>query len=185
MPETTAPSPSPPEAAAPTVSTGFFRRFWRLAGPFFSDPKERWKARLLTGTVLALTLLQIGIQVRINVWNRDFFNALQYHNWPDFLHQMIVFAVLGGISMGVAVYQVYLKQLLQLRWRRWLTQRLVGGWLDGGRHYQLNFVGEGVENPDQRISENVRGATEMAVEFAIGIVNALLTLLSFIGILWS
>jgi vitamin B12/bleomycin/antimicrobial peptide transport system ATP-binding/permease protein len=171
-------APSPPE-------TGFLRRFARLAGPFFMAGSERWPARLLAGGVLVLTLLQIGIQVRINVWNRDFFDALQYHNWTAFLHQMVIFAVLGSTSMGVAVYQVYVKQLLQLRWRRWLTARLVGGWLEGGRHYQLNFVGEGVENPDQRIAENIRGATEMAVEFAIGIVNSALTLLSFIGILWS
>lgn len=175
-----------PENPAPSLpSAGLLRRFLRLAGPFFTQSSERWQARLLVGGVLALTLFQIGIQIRINVWNRDFFDALQYHNWAAFLHQMIVFAVLGSVSMGVAVYQVYVKQLLQLRWRRWLTAQLTSGWLEGGRHYQLNFVGEGVENPDQRIAENIRGATEMAVEFAIGIVNALLTLLSFIGILWS
>jgi putative ATP-binding cassette transporter len=164
---------------------GFMRRFLRLAGPFFLEGDDRWKARLLAGGVLLLTLAQIAIQVRINVWNRDFFDALQYHNWTAFLHQMLLFAGLGGTSMAVAVYQVYMKQLLQLRWRRWLTARLTHGWLEGGRHYQLNFVGEGVENPDQRIAENIRGATEMAVEFALGIVNAVLTLLSFIGILWS
>jgi putative ATP-binding cassette transporter len=172
------PAPSLPEL-------GFMRRFARLAGPFFMAGEQRWSARLLVGGVLVLTLLQIGIQIRINVWNRDFFDALQYHNWGAFLHQMLIFAVLGGTSMGVAVYQVYVKQLLQLRWRRWLTTKLTHGWLEGGRHYQLNFVGEGVDNPDQRIAENIRGATEMAVEFAIGIVTAALTLLSFIGILWS
>lgn len=175
-----------PENPAPSLaSAGLLRRFLRLTGPFFTQSSERWQARLLVVGVLALTLFQIGIQIRINIWNRDFFDALQYHNWAAFLRQMIIFAVLGSVSMGVAVYQVYVKQLLQLRWRRWLTAQLTSGWLEGGRHYQLNFVGEGVENPDQRIAENIRGATEMAVEFAIGIVNALLTLLSFIGILWS
>ena len=172
------PAPSSPE-------TGLFRRFLRLAGPFFMAGDERWPARLLAAGVLLLTLLQVGIQIRINIWNRDFFDALQYHNWANFLSQMAIFAALGSISMGVAVYQVYVKQLLQLRWRRWLTSRLTAGWLEGGRHYQLNFVGEGVENPDQRIAENIRGATEMAVDFALGIVNAALTLMSFIGILWS
>lgn len=146
--------------------------------------EERFQAWLLAGGVIALTLFQIGIQIRINIWNKDFFDALEYLNWGAFLRQMEIFSVLGVVSMGVAVYQVYLKQLLQLRWRKWLTNRLVGGWLENGRHYQLNFVGEGVENPDQRISENVRGATEMAVEFALGILNAALTLVSFTGILW-
>ncbi len=174
------------ENAAPSLpETGFMRRFLRLAGPFFMAGGECWKARLLAAGVVLLTLLQIAIQIRINIWNRDFFDALQYHNWTAFLRQMVIFAVLGSASMGVAVYQVYVKQLLQLRWRRWLTAKLSAGWLEGGRHYQLNFIGEGVENPDQRIAENIRGATEMAVEFAIGIINAALTLLSFVGILWS
>jgi putative ATP-binding cassette transporter len=96
------PVPSSPE-------TGFLRRFLRLAGPFFMAGDERWRARFLAGGVLLLTLLQIAIQIRINVWNRDFFDALQYHNWTAFLRQMAIFAALGSISMGVAVYQVYVK----------------------------------------------------------------------------
>src|ERR1700742_3733645 len=113
-----------PALSAPTM--GLMRRFLRLAGPFFMGGPDRWQARLLAGGVILLTLTQIAIQVRINVWNRDFFDALQYHNGAAFLHQMVVFAVLGSTSMGVAVYQVYVKQLLQLRWRRWLTARLTG-----------------------------------------------------------
>jgi vitamin B12/bleomycin/antimicrobial peptide transport system ATP-binding/permease protein len=86
--------------------------------------------------------------------------------------------------MGLAVYQVYVKQLLQLRWRRWLTAKLVDEWLADGRHYQLNFIKPDLDNPDQRISENTKHATEMTIEFALGIFNALVTLASFIGILW-
>ena len=162
---------------------GFLRRFARLAFPFFSSD-EKWMARLLAGGVVALTLLQIAIQIKLNLWNKDFFDALEARDWNAFLGAMGVFALLAGASMGVAVYQVYLKQLLQLRWRRWLTARLTGAWLDKGRHYQLNFIGSGVDNPDQRIAENVKGATEMAVEFALGILNSVLTLAAFCSILW-
>ena len=98
-------------------SPGFLRRFLAVAAPFFTS-EERWMAWLLTVSVIALTLLQIGIAVRLNVWNRDFFNALENRDWHAFLYQMEMFAFLAGSTMGVAVYHVYLKQLLQLRWRR-------------------------------------------------------------------
>jgi vitamin B12/bleomycin/antimicrobial peptide transport system ATP-binding/permease protein len=164
-------------------SAGLLHRFMRLAVPYFSSD-EKWMARLLAAGIILLTLLQLAIQIRLNIWNKDFFNALGARDWNAFLGVMGLFAFLAAASMGVAVYQVYLKQLLQLRWRRWLTAKLVAAWLENGRHYQLNFIGAGVDNPDQRIAENVRGATEMAVEFALGIFNAVVTLISFTSILW-
>jgi vitamin B12/bleomycin/antimicrobial peptide transport system ATP-binding/permease protein len=163
---------------------GFLRHFMRLAGPFFSSD-EKWMARGLAVGVIGLSLLQIAVQIRLNLWNKSFFDALEQKDWPAFIATMWLFAALAGASMGIAVYQVYLKQLLQLRWRRWLTSRLVDGWLANGHHYQVNFIGAGVENPDQRIAENAHFATDMAVEFTLGILNAVLTLVSFLGILWT
>jgi putative ATP-binding cassette transporter len=155
-----------------------------MAIPFFNS-EERWMARLLGLGVIGLTLLQIGIAIRLNIWNRDFFNALEARDWKAFLSQMWLFALLCAAAMATAVYQVYLKQLLQLRWRRWLTSKLVNQWLTEARHYHLNFIGGGVDNPDQRIAENTKHASEMAVEFALGVLNSALTLVSFIGILWT
>jgi putative ATP-binding cassette transporter len=165
-------------------SPAFLQRFFAMAVPFFNS-EERWTARLLGLGVLSLTMIQIGIAIRLNIWNRDFFNALEWRDWNAFLSQMWLFALLCAAAMATAVYQVYLKQLLQLRWRRWLTSRLVNQWLTEARHYHLNFIGSGVDNPDQRIAENTKHATEMAVEFALGVLNAALTLMSFIGILWT
>ncbi len=167
-----------------TGSPGFLRQFLRLAGPYFTS-EEKWMAWTLLIGVLALTLLQIGIAVRLNLWNRDFFNALESRDWNGFIIQMGIFALLASATMGIAVYQVYVRQLLQVRWRRWLTAKLVGDWLQGGRHYQLTLIGSGVDNPDQRIAENTKHATQMAVEFALGIFDKTITLLSFIGILWT
>src|SRR4029077_9491104 len=175
--------PAPATETDGAGSPGFLRRFLTLAAPFFTS-EERWMAWLLTVGVIALTLLQIAIAVRLNVWNRDFFNALEKRDWQAFLGQMGMFALLAGSTMGVAVYQVYLERLLQLRWRRWLTLKVVKEWLHEGRHYQLNFVDASIDNPDQRIAENARHATEMAVEFSLGIINALVTLVSFITVLW-
>jgi putative ATP-binding cassette transporter len=168
----------------PPGSQGFLRRFVALAAPYFTS-EERWTAWLMTGGVVALTLLQIGIAVRLNIWNRDFFNALEGRDWNAFLMQMGLFALLCGATMGVAVYQAYIKQLLQLRWRKWLNAKLVDQWLADGLHYQLTFIETGVDNPDQRISENVKHATEKAVEFALGFFEKAVTLVSFIGILWT
>jgi len=108
----------------PAGSHGFLRRFITLAAPYFTS-EERWSAWLMTGGVIGLTLLQIGIAVRLNVWNRDFFNALEGRDWNAFLMQMGLFALLCTATMGVAVYQAYIKQLLQLRWRKWLNAKLV------------------------------------------------------------
>jgi putative ATP-binding cassette transporter len=165
-------------------SRGFWLSFLRLAGPYFNSD-ERWMARLLLASVIGLTLLQIAIAVRLNVWNKDFFNALDKRDWSVFIGQMRTFAVLLALAMGIAVYQAYLKQLLQLRWRRWLTNSLVDRWLAENRYYHLNFIDSGVDNPDQRIAENTRHAVEMTVEYALGLLNSVLTLISFTGILWA
>src|SRR5947208_1587295 len=98
---------------------------------------------------------------------------------------MGLFTLLCAATMGVAVYQTYVKQLLQLRWRKWLNAKLVEQWLADGLHYQLTFIGSGIDNPDQRISENVKHATEKAVEFSLGFFEKAVTLASFIGILWT
>ena len=175
------------EAHADEASAGdgnFLLRFMRLAGPYFVS-EEKWRAWGMTAAVIALTLLQIGIQVRLNWWNKDFFDALEQRNWQAFVSQLLLFAGWASAGMITAVYQLYMKQLLQLHWRRWVTHRLVHEWLEDGRHYQLNFLGaHGIDNPDQRISENVRNAIEMSTEFALGIMNAVLTLVSFVGVLW-
>ena len=177
-------TPNGDGAGSAAAQPSFARRFLRLAGAFFTS-EERWRARLLALGVIGLTLLQIGFAVRLNVWNRDFFNALESRDWNVFITQIGIFALLCSATMSVAVYQVYVKQLLQLRWRRWLTAKLVDDWLKDGRHYQLNFIEPDLDNPDQRISENTKHATEMTVEFALGIFNAMVTLVSFIGILWA
>src|SRR3954451_13506209 len=127
---------APPDNNGAADSQWFLLRFLRLAAPFFAS-KERWKAWLITGGLIALTLLQIGIAVRLNIWNRDFFNSLESRDWNAFLYQMGLFALLASATMGVAVYQTYVKQLLQLRWREWLNRRLVDQWLEDSNYYQL------------------------------------------------
>jgi putative ATP-binding cassette transporter len=176
-------SPEEGEDQAP-LREGFIRRFARLAGGYYTSD-EKWSAWGLTAGVLALTLVQIAVQVRFNLWNRDFFNALESRDASAFYGQMWLFVGLTVASMTTAVFHLYVKQILQLRWRRWLVYRLQRRWLEGSRHYQLNFLPGAADNTDQRISENTRWATAMAVDMAVGLIQSVLMLVSFVGILWT
>lgn len=173
--------PTLPGAAAPEHPIS---DFFRLTGRWLTAP-DRGQARLMLLLLLALTAVQVGIQIRFNLWNRDFFNALENRDSGAFRWQILVFLALAACSMGIAVYQLYMKQLIQLRWREWLTLHLLGNWLEDGRQYQLEMSNGEADNPDQRIAEDARVATELAVEFMTGILSSLLMLVAFIGILWT
>nr|WP_281414672.1 ABC transporter ATP-binding protein/permease [Plastoroseomonas arctica] len=146
---------------------------------------DRGRARWMIAGVIALTLAQVGIQIRFNVWNRDFFDALDKRDSNAFETQILIFLGLAALSMAISVYQLYLKQLIQLTWREWLTRRLTALWLHDGRHYQLEMGATEARNPDQRISEDVRVSTELAVEFTLGLLISGTMLMAFIGILWQ
>lgn len=158
------------------------RVFARLALIWLTAP-DRGRARWLIAGLLLLTAAQVGIQIRMNLWNRDFFNALENRDGAAFNWQIIIFLGLAALSMSVAVYQLYVKQLIQLRWREWLTRHLLEMWLRDGRQYQMEMAGGGHDNPDQRIAEDVRMTTELAVEFMTGLLTAVLMLTAFVGIL--
>ena len=168
-------------AAGQQIQTGAFMAFIRLAGGYFVREKS---AKWLGIGLIGLTLLQILIQIAFNLWNRDFFNALENRDRNAFLWQMVYFCGLALASMVTAVYQLYVKQLVQLRWRQWLTDRMLGHWMTDARHYQLERAGE-ADNPDQRISEDIRESVDLAVDFATGIFNSVVMLFAFIGILWT
>ncbi|MBX6746742.1 MAG: ABC transporter ATP-binding protein/permease, partial [Acetobacteraceae bacterium] len=163
---------------------GLWRRFWHLATGYYTSRESR-SAWGLTAGVLALTLLQIGVQLRLNLWNRDFFNALEHHDRAAFLDQMRLFLLLAAVGIAAAVLQYQTRQTLALRWREWLVRRLQGRLLDDSCHYRMQFLGGAPDNPDQRISENTRWATATAVELAIGLIHSVLLLATFAGILWN
>jgi putative ATP-binding cassette transporter len=183
-------SPTPPAPRHPhhgahaAPPRGLLRRVAGLAGPYLRS-EERVVARLMLAAIIALTLLQIAIQVRFNLWSADFFNALENRDMAAFHRQLVVFCGLAAASMAVSVYQTYLKQTLQLRWRRWLTRQLTSRWLAGGLHYQLAFLATEIDNPDQRIAEDIRVVTEAALDFLIGVIGSTISFFCFIGILWS
>jgi len=160
------------------------RRFWQTARRFWSE-RRRAVAWSLSGGLLLVVLLNITASYGMNLWNRAIFDALQNKNGHTvFLLSMIYFALLAA-SVGVNVAQVYGRMTLQRRWRRWLTDSIIDRWLTSGRYYQLNLVSGDHQNPEYRIADDVRIATESPVDFVTGVLQAFLSAATFIVVLWS
>ena len=163
---------------------------WAIARPYWFS-EDRWAGRALLVAVIALNLGIVAINVMLNKWNLAFYNALQDKNYDIFLQQLLRFTWLAGSFIVVAVYELYLNQMLQIRWRRWLTDRYLTAWLEGGSYYRMQLVAGETDNPDQRIAEDVRlfiaGASGIGgtLGLAIGGMRAVVTLVSFVTILWG
>ena len=163
---------------------------WRIASPYFRS-EDRWAGRILLAAVIAIELSIVGITVLINEWNNRFYNALQNRDWHAFVYQLGYFCVLAAIFIVLAVYQLYLNQWLQIRWRRWLTATYLDHWLAGANHYRMQLLGDAADNPDQRIAEDIRqfidgGANGVGIlPIGLGLLNSVVTLGSFGVILWN
>jgi putative ATP-binding cassette transporter len=156
----------------------------RLATPYFRS-EDRWAGRALLASLVAIELGVVGIAVLLNAWYNRFYNALQDRNWDAFIIQVGVFLVLAGAVIALHVYQLYLNQWLQIRWRRWMTKLYLSHWLDGATHYRMQLLGDAADNPDQRIHEDIRLFIERTLTMGIGLLGAIVTLASFSFILWG
>ncbi len=157
---------------------------WRIAVPYFNS-EDRWAGRGLLAAVIALELGYVAITVMVNRWNSSFYNALQDRDWPTFTTQLGIFALLATCSVIVQVYQLYLNQWLRIRWRRWLTEHYLSGWLNGANHYRMQLLGETADNPDQRIEEDAQLFVDQTLTLGVGLLSAVVTICSFVVILWG
>jgi putative ATP-binding cassette transporter len=156
----------------------------RLATPYFNS-EEKWVGRGLLAAVIALMLADVGIDVLINWWNARFYNALQDRDWDAFTRELTIFAVLAGSSIVLQVYQLYLTQWLEIRWRHWMTRRFLGGWLSAANHYRMQLLGDAADNPDQRIAEDIRFFIENGLPLGVRLLRSVVTIGSFVAILWA
>lgn len=172
----------------------FVKRVVKLAMPYFKS-EEKWKAR---GLLLAIILLNLGtvyMAVQFNDWNRVFYDALQAKDEPVFWQQLTRFTYLAFASIAIAVYKFYLTQVLEMRWRKWMTTHYLQRWLNNQTFYKLELTrfakaqsdksALNTDNPDQRISEDVNQFTTQTVSLCMGLLNSVVTLVSFVGILWA
>ncbi len=166
-----------------TVSS-FLKDVWTLTRPYWSS-EERWAARGLLAVIIALNLGVVFITVWLTEINGAIFNALQEKDQDAFVQQLLLFGGLALAYIAVAVYRLYLNQMLQIRWRRWLTERYLGEWMAGQTYYRLQFAGTATDNPDQRIAEDLRGFVQLTLSLTLGFMTNLVTLVSFLAMLWT
>src|SRR4249920_272689 len=148
---------------------------WMLTKGYWGS-NERWSARVLLTAVIGVNVLQ-------NQATGALFTALQLRDAPGFYRAFGIVVLLIGFYLAVAVLRVYLDQTLQLRWRRWLTDQYLTRWLANRAFYRMRFSGR-VDNPDQRISEDVRLFIERTMSLCLGLLNSAATLVSFAALLW-
>lgn len=167
-----------------TLTRQFFKDVWYLTKSYWQS-EEKKKAFWLLTCIIALTFGIVFMLVQLNTWNNSFYSALQNYDAEKISSELIHFSWLAAIYIILAVYSYYLQQTLILHWRRWLTTRFIDIWLQNKTYYNLQMFGKDTDNPDQRISEDVRQFVEMTLGFAIGILKSLCIFISFVFILYQ
>jgi len=166
------------KSLASTIAT-----IWRLSIPYFRS-EDRWPGRLLLGAVIAIELSLVAAQVVLNQWYNRFYNTLQDRDWNAFVSAVLFFCVLAAIYTVFAVYQTYLNQWLQIRWRRWMTQTYLHQWLNAANHYRMQVLGDAADNPDQRIADDLQMFVQYTLTIGTGFLNSIVSFCSFVVILW-
>jgi vitamin B12/bleomycin/antimicrobial peptide transport system ATP-binding/permease protein len=177
----------------------FLKDAYRLTKPYYTRSDERGSAWALLISIIVLNLAQVGLTVVLNYWQRDFYDALQQKNWEAFIQLIFLyrrtpsgfmpgFCPVVAVFIGIAVYGIYLNQWLQIRWRRWMTTRFLDEWLADRAYYRISLTTDraavGTDNPDQRIAEDLRTFTDNTLSLGLGLLSNIVTLLSFLSLLW-
>jgi len=161
-----------------------YRSLLQVLAPYWWS-EEKWVGRGLLAVIITLNLGLVYLTVLFNQWNRLFYNAIQNRDYGSFKTQLLRFSVLAFIYIGVSVYRLYLNQMLEIRWRRWLTAEYLERWMTHQVYYRMEVQRNGTDNPDQRIAEDVRLFTSGALALSLGLLSSVVTFVSFTGILWA
>ncbi len=178
----------------------FFKDIWHLAAPYFASEErstirlwplpafeiaEKWVGRSLIAIIIVLNVFQVYLSVLLNQWNGRFYNALQEKNEAAFWTELGYFSIVAFIWIVRAVYELYLSQVLTIRWRQVMTRRLTHQWLSRHTHYHLRMLGERADNPDQRIAEDVRLFVESTLGIGARLFVSVLSIPAFVTVLWG
>lgn len=168
----------------PTDRQTFWRNLWSLIGPYWTskDWKAAWALLIL---VVGLNIFLVQMEVWFNDWNGNFYNAIQEKNFAEFQKQIWIFIGLAAVFIISAVYRLYFKQWLTIRWRRWLTDKFIGRYLSEKVYYRLQMGEAQADNPDQRIADDINQFISLTSTLFLGIMSAVLTLAAFSRILWN
>ena len=163
----------------------FWRLTWQMTRGYWSSPGEGRKGLLLFLAIIGLSLLGVYILVLLNRWYNTFYNTLQQFDLPGFGQALGEFGWLAACHIMVAVYAFYLQQMLEIKWRRWMTEHYVARWLADDAYYRLQVFEKSTDNPDQRISEDIKLFVNITLKLTVGLVKSLAILISFLAILWD
>ena len=161
------------------------QRFWRTARGFWSHHRGDRLAWFLAVSLVLLILTNLAAQFGINLWNRAIFDALEKRDSASVLYLSAVFFPLAAASVLFGVTNVWARMATQRRWRAWVSDSVISRWLKGGRYYQLNLISGDHENPEGRLTDDLRTATDAPVDFAVGMLQAGLSAITFIAVLWT
>lgn len=162
----------------------FLQGFWRIFRGYWSS-EHKWKARGLLAFVIALNFFDVYLLVRINTWYNEFYNALQQYQADQFWPLVGTFTLLAMLHIVVAVYAIYLRQMVQIKWRTWLTDQYLGRWMRKQVYYRLQVLRSDTDNPDQRISEDINQFVTLTLQLLIGFLKQMTTLAAFGIVLWN
>jgi putative ATP-binding cassette transporter len=166
------------------IIAAFLRDLWALTRPYWFS-EERWSARALLAVIVAFNLGLVYLEVLFNRWRNDFYNSLQNRDIDAFYELFLYFSFLAAVFIAVAVYQSYLNQMLQIRWRRWLTEKYFAAWIGSRTYYRMQLTDTGTDNPDQRITDDLAMFVDRTLNLSLGLLSAVVTLASFVTILWG
>ncbi len=158
-----------------------FRGFWSLFKGYWSS-EDKWKARGLLAVVIAMNFAMVYLLVKLNEWYNVFYNALQNYEEENFWPLIGRFSAIAFCYILIAVYAVYLRQMLQIKWRTWMTKNYLQAWMSGQTYYRLQ---DAADNPDQRISEDIGQFVNLTLTLLIGFLRQLTTLAAFGVVLWN
>lgn len=164
--------------------TGFWKNFWSLLKPYWTS-EEKWDALLLLGGILASIVLQVQIMVILNAWRKHFYDALQAFQMHFVILSLLQFVIILALAIFIFTYGNFFTGILINRWRRWMTRQYVDRWLTDHSAYAMQILNKNMDNPDQRISEDLNEFPTYTLNLFSGLVNAALTLIAFSFILWE
>ena len=162
----------------------FFPALWALTRPYWTS-EQRGTGLALLATVVGLALVGVWLEVQFNTWNREFYNTFEAKDQAEFFRQLGMFTLLAVLYIVNGVYRQYFQQMLMIEWRAWMTERTLADWLRDRAYYRLQLLDRGTDNPDQRIADDLNGFVDLTLTLALGLLSAVVTLVSFIGILWG
>lgn len=175
--------PPPVDPATPAPTPPKHPSAWQLIRPYWVSEK-RWEGRRLLALVVVLNLAVVFINVRLNAWNASFYDALDKRNWPVFKSSLVEFAILAFSFIIIATFRTYFRQMLEIRWRQWVTDATLTKWFAHQAYYRIERD-HLTDNPDQRVSEDIRTLVSSSLALSLDLLTTLVSLFSFVTILWT